>query len=93
MKQKELEQLIENKVREIIKEGSTPVYVINEYDDKTFPLLKSAINSLIDCLKNSDEYENDQEQYGQIISSVSQLFNNFDSKLRKIISPVKDDYL
>jgi hypothetical protein len=93
MKQKELEKLIENTVRTILKESSTPVYVINEYDDKTFPLLKSAINSLIDCLRNSDEFETDREQYEQIISNVNQLFNNFDGKLRKIISPVKDDYL
>jgi hypothetical protein len=92
MKQKELEQLIENKVRKILKE-STPVYVTNQYDDKTFPLIKSTINSLIDCLKNSDEFENNQEQYEAIISGISVSFNQFDGKLRKLIEPIKNDYL
>lgn len=92
MKKTELESLIEQIVQKKLQEDKS-VFVVGLYDNKTSKQIKTYIDSFIDTLEQSEGYKNNEAQYKDIISDLNKLYNVFDSKFRKLIEPIKNDYL
>jgi hypothetical protein len=90
MKKQDLEKLIETIVRQKLTEST---FIIGQYINKTYPLMQDSVDTLINVLQKSEGYEKNKMQYNIIITDINRLFNNFDAKLRKLIDPIKSDYI
>lgn len=76
---------------ENINESS--VYVMGYYDNHCVKLIKTAMNDLIDTLRNAEGYEDNKVQYDMIIADLGILTNKIDSKIRHIMTPIKEDLI
>lgn len=90
MNSKDLNILIEKIIRKKLSEA---VFFIDDYNDNTFKEIKNATDKLMDTIHNSESYKAKQFEYDEVIKRINDLFNTFDSNLRKIIEPIKNDYI
>lgn len=87
---KQLDKLIEQKLRKILSEGE---FVLNTFNNDVYKPTKDLFDKFIDTIHKSESYESKKLYYDEIIQKLTDQYNTFDSNCRQILKQIEQTRL